>query len=215
MSSVRMPLSSLRAPACSQPSRALAAVRLAAAALGATVVAAAAALLLMFAGLAPFGPVNDVLNGVIGWLAFALALAVWSAEGRPQSLRALLGLAAAAGGAVFLSWGAWLVVSGTTGYVLAGLVSTLGLGCLGLWLVLGHTGAGRDGVLGSGPARLGRVMGALMTLGVFALPSALAGVDEQSALEWHGYVAQGPAWLGAAMLPVWCYRLARQARSIA
>ena len=72
MPSIRMPLSSLRASARSQPSRdgtTSGEIRLAALALGATAVTALICLLVMYAGVARAGTVNDWLNGALGWLA--------------------------------------------------------------------------------------------------------------------------------------------------
>lgn len=208
----RMPLSRLRASARSQPSRAAEVprqVRLAALALGATAVTAVVCLGLMFAGLSRAGTVNDYLNGGMGWLALALAVAVrrHDRSGRRGDVATL----AAAVGALLLTWGSWLVITESTGYVRAGLVSTQGLSAIGLGLVLAHQGPGSDGVLARAPATLGLVTGALLALGAFALPGALQGIDDLAAAPWHVHVGQAAAWLGAyVLLPVWCLRLARR-----
>ena len=79
MPSSRMPLSSLRASARSQPSRSWATsdeVRVAALAVGATAVTALVCLLAMYAGVPAAGTVNDWLNGALGWLALGLAALV-------------------------------------------------------------------------------------------------------------------------------------------
>lgn len=206
-----MPLSLVRRHGSSQPSRSVQAVRLAALALGVTSVAAVSALLLMFAGVTPLGKVNDVLNAALGGLALTLAVAAHRAarqDGRrtgPFELAGLAGLASAAAGAVVLTWGTWLVVTDTTGWVLAGLVSTVGLTGVGGWLLLALRPGGHAEVFGVGAGTLGRVTGLAMVLGVLALPSALRGVDEQAAVPLYGVVGQGVAWLGAyVLLPVWC-----------
>jgi hypothetical protein len=186
-------------------------VRLAAAlALGVTSLAALGCLLIMFAGVEPLGTVNDYLNGAIGWLALALALRVRRRHrGGPAGDAAVV---AAAAGAVGLSWGSWLVITGTTGYYLAGLVSTLGIAAIGLWLLLAGAASGRSGVLGPRGVRgrLARVTGWLMVTGVLALPGVLSGVDDLGAAPWHSVVAEACAWLGVyVLLPIWCAGLRR------
>ncbi|HET6666916.1 MAG TPA: hypothetical protein VFG98_06500 [Intrasporangium sp.] len=199
MPSVRMPLSSLRAPARSHPSRGWTPsgeIRLAALALGATAVTALVCLLAMYAGVPGAGTVNDWLNGALGWLALALAVLVRREES--PDWRDDLGIVAAALGALLMSWGSWLVITDTTGYVLAGLVSTLGLAAIGAWLLLVQKEAGR------GAGRLAVATGAVMVSGVLALPGVLQRIDDYSGAPWHVYVA-GVGWLGAyVLLPAWC-----------
>ena len=194
-----MPLSSRRPSARSQPSRGWTTsgeIRLAALALGATAVTALVFLLAMFAGVPGAGTVNDCLNGALGWLALGLAVLV-RREYSPDR-RGDLGIAAAALGALLMTWGSWLVITDTTGYVLAGLASTLGVAAIGTWLLLVRKATGR------GAGRLGLAAGAVLVSGVLALPGVLQGVDAYSGAPWHVYVA-GVAWLGAyVLLPAWC-----------
>jgi hypothetical protein len=177
-------------------------VRLAALALGGTAVTALVCLLAMFAGVPRAGTTNDYLNGALGWAALAVAVLV--RRRNPSGWSGDVATVAAAVGAVLMTWGSWLVITETTGYVLAGLVSALGLSSIGTWLLLAHRATG----LGAG--RLGRAAGAVMASGILALPGALEGVDDYSGAPWHVYVA-GVAWLGAyLLLPAWCARLARR-----
>jgi hypothetical protein len=163
----------------------------------------------MFAGVPGAGTANDCLNAGIGWLALALAVAVHRHD--RSGWRGEAATLAAAVGALVLTWGSWLVITETTGYVLAGLVSTLGLSAIGLWLTLAHSASGQDGVLGRGAPRLGLVTGMLMALGAIALPGAVQGVDDLATAPWHVHVGQAPAWLGAyVLLPTWCLRLVRR-----
>jgi hypothetical protein len=76
-------------------------------------------------------------------------------------------------------------------------------------MLLAHAASGPAGVLRRGPARLGRLTGALMAVGVLALPGVLSGVDDLAEAPWHSVVAEAIAWLGAyVLLPTWCLRLA-------
>jgi len=186
-------------------------VQLAVLALGATAVAAAVCLLLMFAGVPALGPVNDHLNALVGWLALALAVLVRRREGAQWPADAAV--ATAAVGAVVLTLGSWLVVSGATGYYLAGLVSSLGLAATGPALLLTRPALLAAGPVPAGTDRLVRLCGWCMAAGVLALPAALAGVDDPAAAPPYVWVGEGLAWLGFyGLLPVWSLRLARRAR---
>ncbi|MBC9820801.1 hypothetical protein [Terrabacter sp. MAHUQ-38] len=207
----RMPSATHGAAASPTSRDAAGEIRLAALALGGTALLALVCLVLLYVVHGPFGTVNDLANAGIGWLALVLAALVRGAdhEGR-QADGAVL---AAAAGAVGLTWGSYLVITETTGFYLAGLVSTLGLASLGGWMLLAHRASGAVGLLGTGPERLGRVVGWLLAGGVLALPGVLAGVDDIADAQWHSYLAQASAWLGAyVLLPVWSLRVARHLR---
>jgi hypothetical protein len=207
----RMPSSSARDHRTSTSPRLQDALRLAALALASTAVVAVVCLTLLYVVGGVFGTVNDWANALVGWWMLLLAVLVRLERGGGWQANAAMG--AAAGGAVGLTWGTWLVVTDTTGFYLAGLVSTLGLASLGAWMLLAHTASGTVGLLGTGPARLGRVLGWLMVGGLLALPGALAGVDDVADAQWHSHLAEASAWLGAyVLLPVWSVRLARHLR---
>lgn len=207
----RMPSPFLREGRPVASARRQGALRLAALALAATLVVAVVCLTLLYVVGGVFGTVNDWANALAGCWALLLAVLVRREDDGGWPANAAVGAAAA--GAVGLTWGTWLVVTETTGFYLAGLVSTLGLASLGAWMLLAHRASGADGLLGAGPARLGRVVGWLMVGGLLALPGALAGVDDFADARWHSYLAEASAWLGAyVLLPVWSVRLARHLR---
>jgi hypothetical protein len=206
-----VPSSSLGGDRPSASQRLRDAVRLAALALAATAIVAVVCLTLLYVVGGIFGTVNDWANALLGWWVLLVAVLLRLAEGGGWQANAAVG--AAAGAVVGLTWGTWLVVTGTTGFFLAGLVSTLGLAAVGAWLLLAHAASRDGGLLATGPARLGRVVGCLMVGGLLALPGALAGVDDFADAQWHSYLAEGSAWLGAyVLLPVWSVRLARRLR---
>ena len=182
-----------------------AALHAAALATGAVAVFAAVALALLYAGVDAFGRANDVANAVVGWLTLALAVTVRRAVGR--GWLGVLPVAPAAAGALLMTWGSWLVLTDTTGYYLAGLVSALGVAAAGGWLLLAVADLERAGLLSRGGARLGRVVGAVMGVGVLALPGVVAGVDDIGTSPWHALLS-GVSWLGLYLLyPWWCLRL--------
>ncbi len=171
-------------------------------AVGAVAIASAISLALFFAIQGPFGTINDVLNGVLAILAGALA---WTLSGSVALVYiAMLGALIAIVGSV-------LVVTGTTGFFLAGLVSSAGFALIGAWLLW------YSWSLSTTPALrwLGVAAGALMVLGILVLPGIVMRLDDMNeapAWVWVGFVG----WLGIYVaLPAWSiwFGLTRQPQS--
>ncbi len=161
-------------------------------------------LVLLFTIGGPFGLINDVGNGLIGLLSAALAfLLVSQAGGWP-------GVAASVAGAAVALVGSWLVVSGTSGFALAGFVSTIGFGFIGVWLALIAWGPVADDWFGGlrGVAQIAAV--ALIVGGLVALPGALQGIDSYEAMPgWMWLFSLG--WIGVYVLvPIVMFGLGRR-----
>lgn len=165
--------------------------------LGAAIVVSVLSLAIFFVAGEPFGQINDAGNAVVGILSAALAILLASRAAGTA------GVVAAVVGAVITATGSWLVVSGTTGFLLAGFVSTIGFGLIGVWLALvawspvaGGWSRGLRSVARS--AAVAMVIG-----GAAAVPGALLGLDEFDAVPpWLWPYALG--WLGTYLLyPAW------------
>jgi hypothetical protein len=159
-------------------------------AVGAVAIASAISLALFFVVQGPFGTINDVLNGVLAILSGALA---WSLSGSAALVYvAFLGALIAIAGSV-------LVVTGITGFFLAGLVSSAGFALIGAWLLWYSWSLGSPLAL----RWLGVAAGALMVLGIVVLPGIAMRLDDMNkapAWIWIGFVS----WLGIyAALPAW------------
>ena len=167
--------------------------------------AAIVLLVVFYAVGGPFGTLNDLANALVAVLSAVLAV-------RTARLGAPLAAVVAAGaGGALIVMGSWLVITGRTGWVLAGLVGAVGAGALGTWLLTLNLTAGRTGILSRPVARLGAVSGALTMLGFLAVPDLLAHVDAWEDLHWSGVLAF-MSWLGFYVgYPVWCVLLARAA----
>jgi hypothetical protein len=169
-------------------------------AVGLVAVVAVVSLIVFYVVQGPFGTINDVGNAGIGVLSAALAF------GSARAARTgPLALGAAAAGAAFTVVGSYLVISDTTGFFLAGLVSSVGFALIGCWLVaISRTGAWA-GRLGS----LGLVAGGAMIAGFAGAPGALMGIDDMSAVPpWLWIFAI--SWIGTYILyPIWALRLAQ------
>jgi hypothetical protein len=159
------------------------------------VVAAACPVLLAtyFTVQGPFGAINDVGNAAVGVLSAALA---WRLR---RQLRNDLALGAAIAGGALTVVGSALVMSKTTGFFLAGLVSSVGFAGIGAWLVV----LNRQLVRPSKLRALGTAAGALMALGVVAVPGIVLRLDDQATAPPWAWIAM-VGWLGTYLAyPVW------------
>ena len=167
-----------------------------------TVPAAIALLIVYYAVGGPFGTLNDLANALVGILSAVLAAQTARHGVHPAAV------AAAGAGGVLMVVGSWLVITGRSGWVLAGLVSALGAALVGAWLLALNVAVARTGTLSGGLTRLGSVSGAVMLLGVLVIPEILARSDTWEDLRWFG-MAGFAGWLGLYVgYPVWCARLA-------
>lgn len=171
-------------------------------AIGAVGLGSVTCLALLFAVGEPFGRLNDIGNATLAILSGVLAVTQRRHVGPIATGLALVGAAVAVAGS-------GLVISGTTGFFLAGLVSTLGFAGVGAWLIAlaraGHAGAGR--VRG-----LAMLAGALMVVGAASAPGILLRLDDMATAPgwiWIGMVG----WLGIFVLyPIWALMSGRRAR---
>ena len=161
-------------------------------AIGAVAAGSAACLATYFAVGGPFGTFNDIGNaatGVLsGWLAWRLRGEMTSELGRIVTGAALVGAAITVVGSA-------LVVSGTTGWFFAGLVSSVGFAAIGAWLAILNRSARAAEASPRRLRALGVAAGALMAVGVAAAPGIVLGLDDAAtapAWAWIGSIG----WLG-------------------
>jgi len=160
--------------------------------------AAVAFLVAFFVVGQPFGTLNDILNGVLGILSALLAWTMWR---RGVSSGALTAVAAL--GAAIAVVGSALVVSGTTGFFLAGLVSSVGFALIGLWLVEANRILGQTGAVPRALSRLGLAAGTAMAFGFIDLPGIAMRLDDMTSVP--PWIWVGSLWfVGAfALYPAW------------
>lgn len=121
--------------------------------LAAAAVATWASLIIFFVVGGPFGTINDLDNGVLAVLCAVLALLL-----HPR--RRIAATTIATVGAATSVVGSLLVLSDTTGYFFAGLVSAFGFGLIGIWLVV----ISRSGDLPASRSAL--ITGPVMAVGI-------------------------------------------------
>jgi hypothetical protein len=161
------------------------------------------ALLIFFIAEGPFGLINDAGNGLIGVLSAVLAALLVRRAGHP------LGVVMAVIGAVVAVSGSWLVMTGATGFLLAGFVSTIGFGLIGAWLAVVAWAPMADAWPG-GLRRLAQVTAAAMVIGgIAAVPGAVMGIDDFGDVPaWLWLFGLG--WLGTYVAyPVWSLSFGR------
>jgi hypothetical protein len=187
-------------------------------AIGIAAAGSAVCLATYFALQGPFGTINDIGNAAAGVLSAGLA---WRLRRQVSGRVANLSIGAAIVGAGLTVAGSALVVSGTTGFFLAGLVSSVGFAGIGAWLVVMNRS---DTVAAVTPRRLrslGIAAGALMAIGIASAPGVVLGFDDMAAAPawaWIGFVG----WLGIYLAyPAWAIwlasvetRLERQATAV-
>lgn len=168
-------------------------------ALGAVGAGSALSLGTYFAVQGPFGILNDMGTASAGLLSAALA---WRLRQRIQERTRGVAMACAMVGGAVAVLGSLLVISGTTGFFLAGLVSSVGFAGIGAWLVM----LNRSPLAMAGPGRLrqlGLLAGGLMLLGIAALPGIAAGLDDMATAPGWVWIAQ-LGWLGIFVAyPAW------------
>jgi hypothetical protein len=170
---------------------------------GAVALISVASLVAFFAVGEPFGAINDWTIGVLGVLAGLLAIS----NGRRDSLTGprtgVIPIALAVAGAAIVVFGSYLVVSDTTGFLLAGLVESVGFALIGVWLiVLNRSIVGMPHWPRGLPA-LGILAGLVMVSGFIVVPGVAAGIDDASSAPfwvWIGFLG----WIGIFFLyPAW------------
>jgi hypothetical protein len=181
-------------------------------AVGVCAAGSAVCLATFYAVQGPFGTINDIGNAAAGILSAGLA---WRFRQHIPGRVGNVAVGAAIVGAAITAAGSSLVLSMTTGFFLAGLVSSVGFAGIGAWLVVLNRSDAVAAIWPQGLRRLGVVAGALMALGVAAAPGIVLRLDDMATAPgwvWIGLIA----WLGIFVVyPAWSIWLARVETSLA
>jgi drug/metabolite transporter (DMT)-like permease len=173
-------------------------------AVGVTAAGSAICLATFYAVQGPFGTINDLGNATTALLSAGLA---WRLRRELDGAIGRAALGAALAGAAVAVAGSALVVSGTTGFFLAGLVSSVGFAGIGAWLVALNRRAGGTTGWPRGVRALGVVAGTMMAFGLASAPGILLRLDDMStapAWVWLGFVG----WFGTFLVyPAWAIRV--------
>ena len=142
------------------------------------IVVTIAFLILFFTVGTPYGKASDISIVPAAFLSAVLASRLYAINRRRLSHSvALNSIVLAWAGAVGVSIGSFLVVSGNTGYFLSGLVSALGWAFVGVWLFLACMARLQPIAEASALRRYGLLTGLTMMVGFVGLPGILAQSD--------------------------------------
>ncbi|MEP7356068.1 MAG: hypothetical protein ABI847_02375 [Anaerolineales bacterium] len=157
----------------------------------------------------PFGTLNDLCIALTGILSAALAWQLFAAFPARSPALGWLVVALAGVGALIVVAGSELVITRTTGWVLAGLWMEFGYALIGVWLLVFCLAAPAGADWPRGLTVLGLVAGGLMLLGCLTLPGLLRGLDAWEALPWYVNVGQAGSLGWLLLYPLWCLWLGR------
>jgi hypothetical protein len=158
-----------------------------------------------------FGPLNDICNGLLGIMSGVLAAMLYAQYRAHSPLWSLAGLVLALVGSVVVVVGSALVLSGRTGWFRAGFYTMAGFAAIGLWLVGQNIVAQRSHEWPQGLVIAGIATGAIMALGLVAIPAIFSSIDSWESSPWAikylGMAASSLGWL--VLYPIWCILLGR------
>lgn len=162
----------------------------------------------------PFGSASDIAMGVAGLLSGLLASRLYASHRTNSPTLAIVAIVFAWAGVVIVWVGSYLVVSGTTGYFLASLVTTFGYALVGLWLLIlvlsGHTAVAPTPTA----RRLPLLASLLMTVGFLVLPGIISQMDDPDTASLLANLVPPITWLGTSIAyPIWAFIFGRRVRA--
>ena len=131
----------------------------------------------------PFGTLNDIAIGLAAISSGVLAVMSYI-QRAPSSPLSLIALILALIGAVVVVIGSILVISGKTGWYLAGLYMAAGNALIGAWLLELNFFAQGNNSWPQGLVTFGLIIGFLMILGLFTVPGIIRRIDSWNAAPW-------------------------------
>lgn len=172
--------------------------------------AAAEFLALIFAVLAfaygrTFGRIHDVLGGVAAVLSAGLAMLLFTEQRAFNTQIAPLAFGIAVLGGFVAAFGSVLAATEAASWFLAQLFAAAGNGLIGIWLIALSVTAQAAHTLPNRVVNLGMFAGAVMALGIAAIPGILMGAETEDRAPWISRYVGRAGELGCLLLyPLWC-----------
>ena len=157
----------------------------------------------------PFGTLNDICIGLAAILSAVLAWMLYPGHHAQSPLLSQVALVVALLGALVVVVGSGLVISGVTGWFLAGLYMAAGNALIGLWLLGLNYSALHGNPWSHSLVILGLVSGVILALGLVAIPGIFSGIDSQESASWIVNIGQAGALGWLVLYPIWCVLVGR------
>jgi hypothetical protein len=169
-------------------------------------------LLLFFVGLFQnirslsfMGQLNDTINSLAGILSAVLASVLYPTVRRVSPRLSLLLLIGVWTGAIAITYGSWLIMTGRSDVGLSSNYYFWGNGLIGIWLWELNRIAHRQAAWPHNLTRLGSIAGAFMMVGLLGLYGILLGSDGSDFSPLM--IVTGFSYLGTGILyPIWGLR---------
>jgi hypothetical protein len=182
---------------------------------GVTGVLAVLTLVLFFVGLFQniqslsfMGHLNDAINAVAGILSAVLASVLHPTLRRVAPRFSLILLIGVWMGAIAISYGSWLIVTGRSDVELSSYYFSFGNGLIGIWLWGLNRIARQHAAWPPNLTRLGLIASAFMMVGLPGLYGILRGLDGNDVSPLM--MVTGLGFLGTGILyPIWALRQGR------
>ena len=154
------------------------------------------------------GHLNDTINGVAGILSAVLASVLYPTVRRVAPRFSLILLIGVWMGAIAISYGSWLIVTGRSDVELSSYYYFLGNGLIGIWLWELNRIARHQSAWPHNLTRLGLIASVFMMVGLLGLYGILLGLDESDFSPLM--MVTGLSFLGTGILyPIWGLRQGR------
>jgi hypothetical protein len=171
---------------------------------------ALAFIILFFTVGQPFGTLNDICIAITAILSGVLAWMLYPEHYTQSPFQSQVAIVVALVGALVVTIGSALVISGITGWFLAGLYMAAGYALIGLWLLGLNYSFYNGNSWSHGMVIFGLVIGGIMALGFAAIPGILGRIDAWDSAPWYvNYIGQAGALGWLALYPIWCIWLGR------
>jgi hypothetical protein len=156
-----------------------------------------------------FGTLNDICNGVAGILSGVLVWMLFTKFQHSISFFHRIILILTLIGSVAVVVGSILILFDFTGWLLAGWYTTVGNALIGIGLLAFNDSVRRTNLLPRNVATFGLLTGAIMAVGILALPGILMGIDSMEFSNWFlnlGFLSYVGTYL---LYPIWTIWLGR------
>jgi hypothetical protein len=158
--------------------------------------------------LAFMGSLNDSLNALAGIFSAILASQMHTVLRKSAPRFSLVLLIGVWAGAIAVTFGSWLIMSGRSGVELSSYYYFFGNGLIGIWLLVLNRSAHRETVWPRNLAHWGLIASVFMMVGLLGLYGILLGLDESDYSPLM--MVTGLSFFGIGIFyPIWCLRLGR------